>query len=307
MKNQKSGQNQPPTKGQNGQRESEAFVRREMKKLSPKARLSKDVAAEQECDRVRLRVTTPRPVKEMIEAGARRVGLSLDEWCEHAVLRQLVGAESPNVPARGPAHHQRRENGMISLVAPGLLSGMEFAKGAILEFLSRTIHGLAPSIEGAIQAFAQVARRAGAEPHDVTLLLASWREVALFAREFTNGQAEFRNGLGMFTSPLSGLLSAHLFSEEDLLCMFCEFLHDQRDALSDLLRREQEAGRPHLSLAEALVIAESVAHENGLATEYDSGTGQGTTLARPTALQKQMWELRVASIESQYNPEELAA
>ena len=87
--------------------------------------------------------------------------------------------------------------------------------------------------------------------------------------------------------------------------MFCEFLHDQRLVLANLVRSENGAGRPRLALAEALVIAESVMAANGFATEYDDD--RGGTVQRPTKLQKLMWETCVLSIEQHYKSPALAA
>lgn len=207
-----------------------------------------------------------------------------------------VTSEMPGEAALAFANRRKSE---VSLIVPGALAGMEFDETAILEFLAETINRWDRRIE-------EVIRRALQDESHVSRLrgFVLWREVALLANEFCTANPEFRGGAGMFNSPFDGLLMNQLFSERDLVCLFCEFFYEHRKALLRYLKDQIAAGQPLLDLAESLLISEVVLAREGLGTELDSIVGN---FEDPTAIQQQAWATRIASIETRYKPAAFAA
>ncbi|MBA3960856.1 MAG: hypothetical protein H0X40_03010 [Chthoniobacterales bacterium] len=260
-----------------------------MKKLSPTARLLPDLAVEieEKESRKKVRVSMPLALADAIDAKAKEMGIDPDEWCELAV-RTYFRDRSPN----DKGHRRSKPPVPFSFVAPGLLSSLAFDSSRLLAFLAKEIHESDRRIEQAMM------RETAKKTEDEKLFsFIVWREVALLAHEFHTQNPEFRVGVGgMFNSPFGGITAEHLFCEEDLLDLFCEFLFENRDALATMIREENAAGRYSLGLAEALVIAEEVMRRDGYAPGSDSVAGS------PAKLVRLMWATRIASIEERYMP-----
>jgi hypothetical protein len=242
-------------------RASTRRLRRELKKISPSARLLTDVADER----------------------------------EQEAAHSFSAHKPPNDEASWRAHPFE-----IAMNVPGLLAGMAFDEDGILRFLAETIHQLEARIDTAIRRYI-AARRAprGISRSAALNSLLLWHETALLSHEIYTENPAFCAGLGQFNSPFEGIAKNHIFSAAALIDLFCEFLNEHRAALSLLIIEENQAGRPSLELAEALVIAEQVLHRNGVATDLDS--------ADPTPAQLQMWETRLAAIAARHSPSALAA
>lgn len=298
MKNPSQAKSKRPSPGQNGQQPPSALVvRREIKKMSSTARLLKDVAAEEEKEsRTTIRVVLPRTLRAALAARAAAKGISLNELCERATRRFCEQSNDESSSRPRPFK--------VGLTVPGVLAGLAFDETAILRFLMETIHLSEEHIDGAVREWIAVGRAAGRSPGEGIASLVVWHEVAFLANEFSSGKEEFRLGLGLFASPFDGIAMDHNFCERSLIDLVCEFLHDHRESLSRLVRKENKAGRPRLDLAEALAVAEQVLHDNKVVTEMDEVAGD---YSHPTRLQLQMWETRLASIAVRYTPNALVA
>lgn len=180
----------------------------------------------------------------------------------------------------------------ISINIPGALAGRAFDPVSVFSLLVDTVRKNVDAIDLALHRLHVLAEFSGRAERLRAIL--EWSQIEWIIGEKGGTGAEvLRPGRVTFESVLPGLASTISFSTRDIVELICSFLHQHQQFLSGEIIQKGTASDADVALAEALVIAETVQHYLGFATQMDDVPGDYT---QPTLLQLQAWDVTARAL-----------